>query len=72
MESWEPPRSLQGVPREFMWTSPSIALVLPDSKDSARTLMNYINLIWPKKTFVFFGRFKLSTLCSHSKYALNH
>ena len=31
------PRSPQGVPKEYKWTSPSIALVLPDSKDSLRT-----------------------------------
>src|ERR1700683_5665502 len=29
--------SPQGVPKESMWTSPSITLVLPDSKDSPRT-----------------------------------
>ncbi len=31
------PRSPQGVPKESLWSSPSITLVLPDSKDSPRT-----------------------------------
>ena len=30
-------RESQGVPKEYIWTSPSIALVLSDSKDSLRT-----------------------------------
>ena len=31
------PRSPQGVPKESLWSSPSITLVLLDSKDSPRT-----------------------------------